>query len=44
MFDASGNFAQMLMRSDLPKIAARDKGTPDENKAIASGAIAMYGT
>ena len=45
MFDASGHFAQMLIRSDLPKIANRMQGgTPDQNKAIVSGAIAMYGT
>jgi len=45
MFDASGHFTQMLIRSDLPKIANRAQGgTPDQNKAIVSGAIAMYGT
>jgi hypothetical protein len=44
MFDANGRFAQMLMRSDLPKLASRLQGTPEQNKAIAQGAIAMYGT
>src|SRR5262249_348542 len=45
MFDASGHFTQMLIRSDLPKIANRAQGgTPEQNKAIVSGAIAMYGT
>jgi hypothetical protein len=44
MFDASGHFTQMLIRSDLPKIANRAQGgTPEQNKAIVSGAIAMYG-
>jgi hypothetical protein len=44
MFDANGRFAQMLMRSDLPKLTSRLQGTPEQNKAIAQGAIAMYGT
>jgi len=45
MFDASGHFTQMLIRSDLPKIPNRAQGgTPEQNKAIVSGAIAMYGT
>jgi len=45
MFDSSGHFTQMLIRSDLPKIANRAQGgTPEQNKAIVSGAIAMYGT
>jgi hypothetical protein len=45
MFDTSGHFTQMLIRSDLPKINNRAQGgTPEQNKAIVSGAIAMYGT
>jgi hypothetical protein len=45
MFDATGHFTQMLIRSDLPKIANRAQGgTPEQNKAIVSGAIAMYGS
>jgi hypothetical protein len=44
MFDNSGHFVQMLLRSDLPKIASRTKGTPEENKAVVAGSIAMYGT
>src|SRR5215475_15487432 len=31
MFDASGRFAQMLIRSDLPKLPNRAKGTAEEN-------------
>lgn len=44
MFDANGRFTQMLMRSDLPKLTNRMQGTPEQNKALAQGAIAMYGT
>lgn len=45
MFDTSGHFTQMLIRSDLPKIPNRAQGgTPEQNKFIVSGAIAMYGT
>jgi Lipocalin-like domain len=44
MFDASGHFAQMLIRADLPKYANRAQGTPDQNKAIVAGSVAMYGT
>ncbi len=44
MFDANGRFTQMLMHTDLPKIDNRMGGTPDQNKAIAQGVIAMYGT
>jgi hypothetical protein len=44
MFDANGRFTQMLMRSDLPKLASRNQGTPEQHKALAQGAIAMYGT
>jgi hypothetical protein len=43
MFDASGHFAQMLIRSDLPKIANRAQGTADQNKAVVTGSVAMYG-
>jgi hypothetical protein len=44
MFDASGHFAQMLMRSDLPKYADRLRGTPEQEKAVAQGSVAYYGT
>jgi len=43
MFDANGHFTQMLLHTDLPKIDNRMGGTPDQNKAIAQGVIAMYG-
>jgi Lipocalin-like domain len=44
MFDANGHFAQMLMRADLPKYANRLQGTPEQNKAVAQGMVAYYGT
>jgi hypothetical protein len=44
MFSADGRFTQMLLHSDLPKIDNRMGGTPEQNKAIAQGVIAMYGT
>ncbi|AMN41312.1 lipocalin-like domain-containing protein [Rhodoplanes sp. Z2-YC6860] len=45
-FDADGNFSLIIMRPDLPKIAAGDpeKPTTDEAQAITKGAIAYYGT
>jgi hypothetical protein len=44
MFDANGRFTQMLMRSDLPILESRTSGTAEQHKAVAHGAIAMYGT
>jgi hypothetical protein len=44
IFDAGGHFAQMLMRADLPKFDNRLQGTPDQNKAVAQGSVAYYGT
>ena len=46
MFDGSGHFILLNGRADLPKIAAgnRVSGTPEENKAIVQGSIALYGT
>ncbi len=44
MFDASGHFTQMLLRADLPKYANRLQGTPEQNKAVAQGLVAYYGT
>jgi hypothetical protein len=44
-FDASGNVIYILMRADLPKIASnnRETPTPEESRAIATGALAIYG-
>jgi hypothetical protein len=46
MLDAEGHFMITVLRSDLPKFAARGRmvGTPDENKAIVQGTIAYFGT
>jgi len=44
IFSPDGRFAQMLFHTDLPKIDNRMGGTPDQNKAIAQGVIAMYGS
>src|SRR5258708_38018771 len=44
-YDANGNFSLIIMRPDLPKIAAGDpeKPTPEEAQAIAKASIAYYG-
>jgi hypothetical protein len=41
-----GHFQSMSLRHDLPRFAsgARLTGTPDENKAVVQGSIALYGT
>lgn len=41
-----GHFARMITRSGLPKFAVnnREKGTPEENKAVMQGSIAYFGT
>jgi hypothetical protein len=46
IFDASGHYALELARSNNPKIAAnnRAQGTAEENKAIAAGTLAHFGT
>ena len=44
MFSADGRFTQMLFHTDLPKVDNRMGGTPDQNKAIAQGVVAMYGS
>jgi len=44
MFGADGRFMQMLLHTDLPKIDNRMTGTPDQNKAIAQGIVAQYGS
>lgn len=46
MFGGDGRFALIFVRSDLPKFASnsRASGTPDENRAIVQGSIAMFGT
>ncbi len=46
VFEASGRFFAMFARPDLPKIASNNPSTPtpEEAKAIVSGAISYYGT
>ena len=46
IFTSDGHFALVQMRADLPKIglSSRDRGTPEENKAIVQGSIAYFGT
>jgi hypothetical protein len=46
MFDSNGRYVELILRSDLPKFASpsRMQGTPDENKAVAQGTLAFYGT
>ena len=46
IYTADGHFALWIARSSLPKFASsnRDKGTPEENKAVVEGSIAYFGT
>jgi hypothetical protein len=46
MLARDGRYMSALMKADLPKIAAnnREKGTPDEMKAIVAGSITHMGT
>lgn len=45
IFDDSGRYVELILRSDLPKFAAanRMQGTPEENKSAAQGTLAFYG-
>lgn len=46
IFGSDGHFALVFLRSDLPKIASGNRmiTTPEENKAIAGGLVASFGT
>jgi hypothetical protein len=46
VFTNNGHFAIINVRPDLPKFASnnRNEGTPDENKSIVQGSIALFGT
>src|SRR5713101_2557882 len=46
IFDNTGHFAQFIMRSDLPKFAAKTaaEGTPAEYKAVMQGLVGSFGT
>jgi hypothetical protein len=46
IFDRSGRYVVLQFRADLPKFASnrRDKGTPEENRAVILGSAAHFGT
>jgi hypothetical protein len=44
MFDASGHFSQIFMRADLPKTESRNRGTPEQDRAVVAGSNAYFGT
>ena len=46
IFTASGRYASINTRPDIPKFASgnRMQGTADENKAVVQGSIAHFGT
>jgi hypothetical protein len=46
IFTADGHFAQVHVAGDLPKIASNNRlaGTPEDNKAIVHGSLALFGT
>jgi hypothetical protein len=46
IFDASGQYAQILVRSDVPKFKANSRlqGTAEENAAVVRGTTATFGT
>ncbi len=46
IYDASGRFATIVMRGDLPKVASNNiqTSTAEESQIIAHGSLAYYGT
>jgi hypothetical protein len=46
MFDRSGNFLMMVVRTDLPNFSSnsRDAGSASENSAVVRGSLAYFGT
>ena len=44
-YDSAGNFANVLFRADLPKVASNNRMAPsaEESKALASGILVTYG-
>ena len=46
IFTANGRYSLQIIRSDLPKFAAKDrlKGTSEENQAVAKGVLSHFGT
>jgi hypothetical protein len=45
ILDGHGRYVEVILRSDLPPIAAgnRMQGTSEENQAVAQGVLAFYG-
>jgi hypothetical protein len=45
-FSADGRYSLQLIRSDIPKIASKDRlsGTAEENRAVAQGVLSQFGT
>ena len=45
-YGADGRFSAIITRSDLPKFVSNNRveGTPEENKAVVQGSIALFGT
>jgi lipocalin-like protein len=46
MFGTDGRFANILLRSDLPRFKSNNRlaGTPDETTAVVAGSIGYFGT
>jgi hypothetical protein len=46
IFDRSGRYVVLQFKADIPKFASnsRDKGTPEENRAVVQGSSVHYGT
>jgi Lipocalin-like domain len=46
IFTADGHFSQVHVAGGLPKIASNNRlaGTPEDNKAIVGGTLALFGT
>ena len=46
IFTDNGRYSSHIVRSDIPKFAAKNRlqGTPDENKAAVHGSIGTFGT
>ena len=46
IFTADGHFSQVHVAGDLPRIASNNRlaGTPEDNKAIVHGSLALFGS
>jgi hypothetical protein len=46
IFTADGHFSQVHVAGDLPRIASGNRlaGTPEDNKAIVAGTLALFGS